>query len=179
MQPVSRDAPRYDRTTILLHWLIAVLVLGQWLGAQTIDWFPKGPLRIDARSMHITGGLVVGGLLAFRLVWCATQGRRLPAADPGPLHVLAKATHWILYALLIAMVAVGIFLVWARGDSWFNLFSVPAYAPGDHDFADRVQDVHGTIGWLILGLAGFHAAAALVHHYFWRDGVLRRMLPGG
>jgi cytochrome b561 len=26
-------------------------------------------------------------------------------------------------------------------------------------------------------LAGLHAAAALVHHYILRDGVLRRMLP--
>ncbi len=178
MQPVSRDAPRYDRTTILLHWLIALLVAAQWLGAQTIDWFPKGALRVDARSMHITGGVIVAGLLAFRLVWRVTNGRRLPPADPGPLHMLAKATHWILYALLIAMVAVGFFLIWAQGDSLFNVVKVPAYDPGDHDFGERVQDLHGTIGWFILGVAGFHAAAALVHHYFWRDGVLRRMLPG-
>jgi len=30
---------------------------------------------------------------------------------------------------------------------------------------------------VLLGLALFHAAAALVHHYFWQDGVLGRMLP--
>ena len=29
----------------------------------------------------------------------------------------------------------------------------------------------------IVILAAIHAAAALVHHYLWRDGVLRRMLP--
>jgi cytochrome b561 len=175
MQPGPQ---RYDRTTIILHWLIALLVAGQWLGAQTIDWFPKGALRVDARSMHITGGLTLAVLLVASLVWRLTKGRHLPAADPGPLHVLAKATHWGLYALLLAMVAVGVFLVWARGDSWFNLFRVPAYWPGDHDFADQVQDIHATIGWMILGLSGFHAAAALIHHYVWRDGVLRRMWPG-
>jgi cytochrome b561 len=175
MQPVPQ---RYDRTTIVLHWLIALLVAGQWLGAQTIDWFSKGALRVDARSMHITGGLTLAVLLVASLVWRLTKGRHLPAADPGPLHVLAKATHWGLYALLLAMIAVGVFLVWARGDSWFNLFRVPAYRPGDHDFADQVQDIHATIGWMILGLAGFHAAAALIHHYVWRDGVLRRMWPG-
>jgi len=28
-------------------------------------------------------------------------------------------------------------------------------------------------------LAGFHAAAALYHHFVLKDGVLRAMLPGG
>jgi cytochrome b561 len=37
---------------------------------------------------------------------------------------------------------------------------------------------HGLAANILLGLALFHAAAALVHHYLWRDGVLGRMLPG-
>jgi cytochrome b561 len=178
MQNVDRHAVRYDGTTMLFHWLTALLVAGQWLGAQTIDWFPKGPLRVDVRSLHITFGTVLACLLVARLVWRVTGGRRLRAADPGPLQVLARATHWGLYALLLAMVSVGMFLAWARGDSLFNLVRIPAYAPGDHDFADRVQDIHATIGWMIVGLAGFHAAAALVHRYVWRDTILARMLPG-
>jgi len=28
-------------------------------------------------------------------------------------------------------------------------------------------------------VAGLHAAAALFHHFFMKDGVLRMMLPGG
>ncbi len=177
MQPVDRGAVRYDGTTMVLHWLTAVLVAAQWLGAQTIDWFPKGALRVDARSMHITFGVLLAVLIAARLIWRATNGRRLPAADSGPLHMLAKATHWGLYALVIAMLGVGLFLTWARGDSWFNVFRIPAFRPGDHDFADQVQDIHATIGYLILGLAGFHALAALLHRYVWHDGVLARMLP--
>jgi len=42
-----------------------------------------------------------------------------------------------------------------------------------------VLEVHATIGLLILGLAGLHAGAALVHRYLWHDGVLARMLPRG
>lgn len=36
---------RYDRRTILLHWMTAGLVAMEWLGAQVIDWFPRGPLK--------------------------------------------------------------------------------------------------------------------------------------
>jgi len=56
MQPVSPAATRYDAATIIFHWLTALLVVGQWVGAQVIDWFPPGRLRVDARSMHIVAG---------------------------------------------------------------------------------------------------------------------------
>jgi cytochrome b561 len=178
MQPVSPSAHQYDRVTMIFHWVTAILVVGQWLGAQTIDWFPRGPLRVDARSVHITGGVLLGLILVARLWWRATGGRRLPLADRGALSILAKATHWALYALLVAMVLVGVFLAWTRGDSLFNLVTIPAWAPGDRALADQVQDLHATLGWIILAVAGFHAAAALVHRYILRDQVLGRMLPG-
>ncbi len=179
MQPVSDDARRYDATTMFFHWATAILVVTLWLGAQTIDWFPRGPLRVDARSVHITFGVLLAALLAARILWRLTGGRRLPLADKGVLNVVAKGTHWGLYALLAAMVLAGMFLTWTRGDSIFNLFTIPAYAPGDKALSDQVLEVHATIGWVILALAGVHAAAALVHRYLWHDGVLTRMLPGG
>jgi len=179
MQPVSPTARSYDPTTIFFHWATAVLVVTQWLGAQTIDWFPRGPLRVDARSLHITFGVLLAALLVGRLFWRVTGGRRLPLADTGALNIVAKGTHWALYALLASMVLAGMFLTWARGDSIFNVFTIPAYDPGNAALKDQVQDVHGTIGWIILALAGVHASAALVHRYLWHDGVLARMLPRG
>ena len=178
MQPVSVAGRRYDGLTMAFHWATAVLVAGQWLGAQTIDWFPRGPLRVDARSLHITFGVLLAIILAARVIWRLTGGRRLPLADRGALNILAKTTHWGLYALLIAMVLVGMFLAWTRGDSIFNLFTLPAYAPGNKALSDQVQEIHATLGWIILAVAGLHAAAALVHRYVWHDGVLDRMLPG-
>jgi cytochrome b561 len=177
MQPVNRIARRYDTATIVFHWVTAVLVLAQWLGAQTIDLFPPGALRVDARSVHITLGVLLAILLVARLVWRATGGRRLPLADVGVLNLIAKATHWGLYALLLAMVLVGMFLAWTRGDSLFNLIKISAYDPGNRVLADQVQELHGTLGWLIVALASLHASAALFHRWVWRDGVLNRMLP--
>ena len=177
MQPVSDDARRYDATTMFFHWATAILVVTQWLGAQVIDWFPRGPLRVDARSVHIMFGLLLAALVAARVLWRLTRGRRLPLADKGALNLVAKGTHWGLYTLLAAMLLVGMFLTWTRGDSIFNLFTIPAYDPADKALPDQVLEVHATIGWLILALAGLHAGAALVHRYLWHDGVLARMLP--
>jgi cytochrome b561 len=177
MQPISPDARTYDHTTIAFHWLTAILVITQWLGAQVIDWFPRGPLRVDARSVHIVMGVILAVLLVVRLLWRITQGRRLPPTGAGLLDLAGKAAHWGLYALMLAMVVVGMALTWARGDSIFNLFSIPAFRPGDRALADLVGEVHEVVGYLILALAGLHASAALVHRYLWQDGVLHRMLP--
>jgi len=177
VQAVTPGAAHYDRRTIWLHWLTAGLVLSQWAGANVIDWFPRGPLRVDARSVHITLGLALLAVFAARVAWRATQGRRLPAADHGALHAVAKGTHWAMYALLAVILALGVFNVWVRGDSIFNLFTIPAYAPGDKALRSFVQDWHATLANMVLILAGVHAGAALVHRYLWHDGVLARMLP--
>lgn len=56
---------------------------------------------------------------------------------------------------------------------------LPAFDPSNHPLADQVQEVHATIGWIIVAVAGLHAAAALFHRIIWHDGVLGRMLPAG
>jgi cytochrome b561 len=178
MQPIDHDAIRYDTKTIIFHWVTVVLVATQWLGAQTIDWFPSGALRVDARSMHIAVGVLLAGILLARIVWRLTGGRRLPSVGEGVIPLIAKVTHWGLYGLLAAMVIVGMVLTWTRGDSIFNLFAIPSYDPGNRALSDQIQEIHAVIGWMIVGLAGVHASAALIHRYFWDDGVLGRMLTG-
>ncbi len=68
MQTVDTLARRYDPLTMFFHWATALLIVTQWLGAQTIDWFPRGALRVDARSMHITFGVMLAALLAGRII---------------------------------------------------------------------------------------------------------------
>ena len=174
MQPVT-NAARYDTRTIWLHWATALLVVSQWAGAHTIDWFPSGPWRVAARSTHITLGLTLLAIVAARVIWRATQGRRLPAADRGVLHVVAKGTHWALYALLAATLALGVYYELVRGDVIYNLFKVPSIAPGDRALRSLIGDYHATAANVILILAGVHASAALLHRYLWHDGVLARM----
>ena len=170
-------ATRYDRTTIALHWTTAVLVAVQWILGQTADWFPDGPVNLGMWSTHVVLGFALAGALAWRLAWRATEGRGLPAADRGALHALAKATHYGLYLLLLTVVVLGLANAFVRGYSIYDLFHLPQI--GDRAWRHPITDWHGLAANVLLGLAGFHAAAALLHHYVWHDGLLRRMLPRG
>ena len=63
-----------------------------------------------------------------------------------------------------------------RGYNLFDLVSLPQV--GDRAWRRPITHWHGLAANILLGLALFHAAAALVHHYLWHDAVLKRMLPG-
>ena len=151
----SNIAPeRYDHATLCFHWITALLVIEQWVGAHLIDDFAKGFPRVAARSVHITFGLVLGAVLIARIFWRATQGRQLPPANRGFLQVIAKGTHWLLYALLVTIVPVGMFLVWVQGDSYFDLFKVPAFAGATKVLRNNVGEISEWLGDTILIVAG-------------------------
>ena len=63
-----------------------------------------------------------------------------------------------------------------RGWDLFGLVRIPALSQ-DRDLRSTVNGWHELAANTIVILAAVHAAAALVYHYLWRDGVLRRMLP--
>jgi len=176
--PTPRE-PRYDTTTIMLHWLTALLVGLQWAIGQTLNWVPKGPGRQDYLGVHLTIGVLIAAALLFRLAWRVGPGRRLPAADPPLLHLVAKCTHWGLYVLLAATACLGITSAWAEGAPIYTLATIPSFAPGNHDLARALTGWHGTVADATLILAGLHACAALFHQYVLRDRLIRRMAPAG
>lgn len=171
-----RTVPEYDSVTIALHWLTAGLVLGLWLvGTFLEDLVPKGTLRSGLWSAHFDVGFVLAALVVALLAWRRTRGRSLPVEDAGPLHRLAKITHAALYGLLFVIVGLGIANAFVRGVTLIGPLSLPPI--GDPAWRRPLTHWHGLAANVLMAVALFHAAAALVHHYLWHDAVLRRMLP--
>lgn len=172
----------YDRRTIVLHWLTATLVLALWIVGQTIDFFPKGAPGVTVRSLHIMAGALLALVVAWRgvawrIVWRRRGGAHLPVADPGLAGAAAVVVHRVLYGLVIAVVVLGIANVWIRGDTLFDWFTAPAFAPANRDLREQVVDLHGLAANTLLAVAALHAAAAIWHHVVRKHGVLRRMWP--
>jgi len=178
IEPVRAVAARYDRTTIALHWTTAGLVAALWSIGQTINFWPKGALRVDYTSLHIVLGALLGGVIVARLVWRLSRGARVASEGPRFLVFVAKAVHWALYALVGGTVGLGVLTAFAQGDSLFGLVSLPSFAPGNHGVEQFLRGWHSLGANAVLILAGLHAAAALGHHFVLRDSTLRRMLPG-
>ena len=173
--PGAASARPYDSTTVALHWVTALAVAALWVLGQTIDFFPRGSARTGARTIHILLGAALVLVLIARVLWRIRWGRRLPLANSGAMGQAARLVHWGLYLIVAATLALGVANAWIRGDQLLGLFKIPSIAPGDKALRELVEDWHGTAANILLIVAGLHALAGLIHHFYLRDGVLARM----
>lgn len=170
---------RYDDITISLHWLAAGLIVILFVMAEIWGFLPRGGgWQAMLKSLHVSLGVLLILAVLARLVWRSLFGRHL--RNEGVAGMAAKAVHVLLYLIMLAMILSGPVKSWTHGHglSVFWLFSIPtpfAMPPAWHGPASFV---HHWAAWAIIVIAGFHASAALFHHYGLRDGVLHRMLPG-
>jgi cytochrome b561 len=170
-------APRYDLTTIYLHWATAALVVALWSIGQTIDFAPRGEWRDGYRTLHFLCGVSLAAVVFIRLMWRIGGGRKLADANPGLLGKATMLVHRLLYAMLVSTLLLGLFNLWQRGDMIVFIGRVPAFDPDNKWLRETVEDLHAlSANWLVI-LSGAHAVAALFHHFVLRDGVLRRMSP--
>jgi cytochrome b561 len=173
------DRTRYDRFAVALHWATALLVVVQFILAETWDFTPR-PVHGGMINAHMSFGIVLSAVLIVRIVWRLMPGHQIPVGDSGWVGVASKTVHYLLYALLVVQAVLGFILRWS-GDEAMIFFGAPIpppFAPFSKPAHELVGDAHNWIGWVIIILAAGHAGAALFHHYALRDDVLRRMLPG-
>ncbi len=167
-------AGRYDPMTVRLHWITVGLVAALWLLGQTNDMWPR-PYSEPLWSVHVVLGIALAVVLVTRIAWRAQFGMVLPPADQGVLHWIATATHYTLYVLLFAAAVSGILNASYRGVHLFDGWSFPQFGTGDRATRRSINDWHELAANALLAVACLHAAAALVHHYVWRDQLMERM----
>ncbi|WP_283787116.1 cytochrome b [Pantoea stewartii] len=185
-QPVN---PRQhdDRLPLALHWITAASLLFLFASAHIWQWLERGtPLRKGLQSVHMSCGilLVLVMVMVVRPVWrvmsqCSPR-YALPAASISrPASILSHCVHGARYLLLFTQVVLGFLFRWAQQEPFhfFGLFGLSGRVHVDPLFKHSLREWHNTIAWALIVLAAFHALADLLHHFVFRDNVLRRMLP--
>lgn len=170
---------RYPIVIIALHWLTALLFLLVYCSMEFRDVFAKGT---DARALMKTAHYAVG-LGIMLLFWLRIVARKLLQT---PQHIigqpqwqqrLAVVTQALLYALMLLQPVAGWLLLNSQhSDTLIFGFALPQLLLPDAQLKDILREVHeiiATAGYLLIG---FHSAAALVHHYYFKDGILHSML---
>jgi cytochrome b561 len=182
-------ADRYGAVAQTLHWLIAVLIVVQYTLAQLAEAageekavHPAAALhQLALLTRHKSIGLTIFALALLRLLWrVMSPPPALPSAMPRWQVVAAKGTHFAFYALLFLMPLSGLVLSSAGNHpvSYFGLFSIPNVVAPSETLKDVMKQWHEMLFDALVALAVVHIAAALKHHFFDRDDVLKRMLPG-
>ena len=180
--PAERVAAAYDGVAVLLHWLLAVLIVGAFfIGLSMVD-LPLSPLRLRLYNWHKWLGVVVLALSAARIAWRAAGHRppALPAHTPVWQQQAYRGTHLVFFALFFAVPLLG----WAYTSAvgvpvvLFGVVPLPDFVPRDKAFGDDVlKPLHELTSYLLAALVVLHVAAAMKHQLVDRDRLLARMWP--
>ncbi len=174
----------------MLHWLLAVLILGNLLLGLTADWFPDGLIR-PVIDTHKSIGLTVLGLVLLRILWRATHPPpALPASLPRAERIGAHTAHYALYALILLLPVTGWMHDSAFKDAaahplrifwvipWFRIAPIADMPPAPKEaFHSLLFAIHADLAWVLLGLLALHVAGALKHQWLDRQPELQRMWP--
>lgn len=163
---IAKRAPAgYSHIQIVLHWLIAALVIFQWIFGEDIvpayRAFRRGndiaPGDMADANIHVYVGIAIFVLAILRLAIRVNRG--VPAAPAGESALerwAAAGVHLVLYAIILLMPLTGA-AAWFLGIHWLG-------------------EVHELGKPVILVAVLLHVAGALWQHFVRKSDVLVRML---
>ena len=177
---VTRGAA-YTPTAKLLHWLVVVLLIVQYIVAWSMPHIGRNTKPETFINLHFSLGALILFVVVARLAWRWTHPEPAPLDGLPPWQVQsARVMHYTLYLLLLVVPILGWMNASFRGFpiDVFGLVRLPALMATRTPGFAWTGDVHALISnYVVLTLAGLHIAAALYHRFVRRDGVLARMLP--
>jgi cytochrome b561 len=188
--PGAPSISRYSGVAMALHWLVALLILGNLVMIWFVDRYPDAWVR-PVIDLHKSIGITVLGLVLLRILWRA--GHRppaLPATDPRLEKFAAHAAHVLLYALILLLPLTG----WIHDSAWkdapthpmrlFWLVPWPRIALVMHQPAAAKEALHSlffafhkSLAYVFYGLFVLHVGAVLKHQFLDKEPELQRMLP--
>jgi cytochrome b561 len=177
----SRNSPmRYSAVAQTFHWVIAALIVTQFVLAYTADDLPIGVHKLALLARHKSFGMTILMLAVLRLLWrLKNPPPALPAGMTSVERMLARATHIAFYVLLFAMPLTGWMMSSAKNYSvsWFGVFTWPNLIGKNENAFELLRSTHHVLSFILFAIAVLHILAALKHHFWDKDDVLLRMLP--
>ncbi|MEW9581788.1 cytochrome b [Paraburkholderia sp. DGU8] len=189
----STSAPpqaRYTRTAMTLHWLIALLIIGNVVLGLSADALPDDWVR-PVIDTHKSIGITVLGLALLRILWrISHKPPPLPREFLSWEKFAAHAAHFVLYVLMIALPLSG----WLHDSAWKDAATHPMYlfhlVPWPRiglvtgldpvlkeSLHHRFGALHTWLGYALYVLLAMHIGGALKHEWIDRKSVLKRMAP--
>ena len=170
----------YSAVAKALHWAMALGIFGLVVLGSVMSDMAFSPEKLQYFSWHKWAGVTVFMLVWLRLLWrLISPPPAYPASLSRPMKRLASAGHIALYALMVIIPITGWLMSSAKGvpTVWFGLMPLPDLIGKDKALGELLEEVHGTLSWILVTLIAGHVAAALKHHFIDKDDTLRRMAP--
>jgi cytochrome b561 len=176
---IRNTTVRWGSIAQSFHWIIVALIITQFVLINLADT-PVSSERFAMIVRHKSVGITILMLAIARLLWRQLNPTPLLPNTLKPYERrLAHFSHFALYTLLFVMPLSGWMMSSARNYrvSWFDLVPLPNLVPVSKPLYNFLHEAHEWLAWTLVAVAALHVLAALKHHFFLKDDVLRRMLP--
>jgi cytochrome b561 len=180
--PLKNTANRYGSLARFFHWTIVLLIILQYVLITYAKDLPQGAEKMQFYTWHKSVGVTVLVLAILRLLWrFMNQVPELPRHMNLAEVMAARLSHYALYVLIFAIPLSGYLMSIAGGHpvSYFGWFDLPALVGENRNLSEFMNETHETLFYVLVAVAAVHILAALKHHLWNKDDVLKRMLPFG
>ncbi|MEN9849129.1 MAG: hypothetical protein RL368_1869 [Pseudomonadota bacterium] len=167
----------YTKVAIILHWVIALLILGLLATGWYSEILPKGDARTSLVMFHKSVGLLVFGFILMRIFWrLSHKPPALPESLPAWQRVSAGVLHFALYVFMFVQPVSGYLssLLGAKPVTFFGIV-IPQWVEKNDAIRPFFHDTHEIAGIIFTILVVIHIAAAIKHQLA-KDGISQRML---
>jgi cytochrome b561 len=178
----SAMSSRYTSPAIVLHWLLALLIVGTLgFGLYMVE-LPFSPARLKQYNWHKWAGMTILILSALRLLWRLTHpAPALPAHMPLWQQRASHLSHGLMYALFFAIPLAG----WAYSSALgfpivlYGVLPLPDWVGKDAELAKTLKIIHRYLAYSLAALVAVHLGAVAQHQWVLKDQLLNRMRLGG
>lgn len=180
----SDTRSKLSRTTVLLHWIVGIAVMG----ALTVGVYMVRNKVGALYPWHMSLGQVIFVFVLAQVIWRLKNGWPEPVREYARAEqVLARTVHYVLLIGVLLMPVFG-FLMAALGGNGVAFFGLELVArnpdpanldkviPLNGPIAGFAHTAHWVVGYSLIAAVLLHIAGALKHHLIDKDGTLRRML---
>ncbi len=183
LTPLDQPAS-YTGTAKLLHWSLALTLIGLIAFGWYMTGLPFSPTRLKYYNWHKWAGVTILLLSLVRLLWRITHTppalpARMTQAMPAWQRMAHHGVHHLMYALFLIVPLMG----WAYSSAagfpvvLFGVLPLPDFVGKSAELAEAIKPWHGRLAWLLAALIAMHILAVIKHQLIDRDGLLTRMLP--
>lgn len=162
-----------------LHWTMAAMIVAMlFVGVAMVASIGQREWLI---ALHRPLGIAILLLALLRL---SNRLRHAPPPLPDDLPrwqaLAAHASHWLLYALMLAMPLLGWAMLSAGGFpvQMTPALQLPPITPRDPLLYAWLRSAHGWLAYALFAAVLAHLSAALFHAWVRRDGVFPSMARG-
>lgn len=168
------SSSRYGMVAVTLHWLSAILILILIASGFRAAGMEDAVAKASVLKLHIPLGAAILFLTLVRVGWWVWADKK-PASISMPIWQdrSARAVHLLFYIVIFGMAASGIGMIALSGAGPIVFDGDASALPDFREYPPRIP--HGIGARAILALFVVHVGAALYHHIFKKDGLLRRM----